>query len=161
MNKNTKYKLFKLLNALLAMLLAASVVCVVVASTMTGVLKSQGFLEKKLQTYSVQTAQQLTDEFVKLSDKTGFSQDAYKMRSQQMIHSLFLKPLPAIFNFFTALSFRTIPICIIALKPALQIIVKITGSIIPTATFQTMPRFALIPSTKLWAARQRKFAFSE
>ena len=46
MNKNTKYKLFKLLNALLAMLLAASVVCVVVASTMTGVLKSQGFLEK-------------------------------------------------------------------------------------------------------------------
>ena len=37
MNKNTKYKLFKLLNALLAMLLAASVVCVVVASTMTGI----------------------------------------------------------------------------------------------------------------------------
>lgn len=46
MNKSTKYKLFKLLNALLAMLLAASVVCVVVASTMTGVLKSQGFWRK-------------------------------------------------------------------------------------------------------------------
>ena len=156
MNKNAKYKLFKLLNALLAMLLAASVVCVVVASTMTGVLKSQGFLEKKLQTYSAQTAQQLTDEFVKLSDKTGFSPDAYKNAFTANDTQLIFK----IFNFFTALSFRTIPICIIALKLALQIIVRITGSIIPTAKFQTMPRFALIPSTKLWAARQRRFAFS-
>lgn len=99
MNKNTKYKLFKLLNALLAMLLAASVVCVVVASTMTGVLKSQGFLEKKLQTYSAQTAQQLTDEFVKLSDKPVFRRMHIKMRSPQMIHSLFLKPLPQFSTF--------------------------------------------------------------
>lgn len=160
MNKNTKYKLFKLLNALLAMLLAASVVCVVVASTMTGVLKSQGFLEKKLQTYSAQTAQQLTDEFVKLSDKTGFSQDAYKNAFTANDTQLIFKTVAGNFQLFTALSFRTIPICIIALKPALQIIVRITGSIIPTVKFQTMPRFALIPSTKLWAARQRKFAFS-
>lgn len=105
MNKNTKYKLFKLLNALLAMLLAASVVCVVVASTMTGVLKSQGFLEKKLQTYSAQTAQQLTDEFVKLSDKTGFSQDAYKNAFTANDTQLIFKTVAGNFQLFYSTEF--------------------------------------------------------
>lgn len=105
MNKNTKYKLFKLFNTVLSMLLALSVICVVVATTMTAVFKSQGFLEKKLQTYSVQTAQELTDEFVKLSDITGFSQDAYKNAFTANDTQLIFKTVAGNFQLFYSTEF--------------------------------------------------------
>ncbi len=105
MNKDAKYKIFKFLNTVFAMLLAISIVCVVVASTMMGIFKSQGFLEKKLQVYSSQTAQQLTDEFVKLSDKTGFSQDAYKNAFTANDTQLIFKTVAGNFQLFYSTEF--------------------------------------------------------